>query len=879
MPVNNLDVWQSFRFIDIKSSVKRNLLQKTCILLLVAGYSYSSIAQLPVKTGTAGYKTVSAGPQYKKSSFYQWLWGRNYRKEWIAPVNFPVIFLDTLRGGLISYKESGSHQSQSLQLITAGDKEYALRSVDKSLDKVIPEIFHETFVADLVNDEISMSHPYGALGVPLMAEAVGINHTNPKYYYLPEQPALDSLNKKYAGKVYLLEQRPKGNWSNADNLGNFEEFEDTEEMLPKILQDHNHMVDQPAFARARLFDMLIGDFDRHADQWKWGVKKEGKKTIYVPVPTDRDQAFSTLDGVLLTLIIRLSGMKFLQDYDHRIDNVKALATINRVIDRLVTNKMTISEWQAIAVNIQGLLTDRVIEASIKLMPPEIFAIRGNEIISKLKSRRSHLVEYATEYYSLLAEESEVVGTAKNEYFEINHLADNRTEVKLFNLNTNREKEGSPFYSRIFKENETDEIRLYGLEGNDVYRITGEMNREINMRIIGGNDRDSIIDETVSNGNKRVHVYDNADNYFKKSTNTKLHLSEDSAVHVYNYNSFLADKKGLLPHLVYNEADRIFLGVRYQVLNHRWRKRPFAYKQSLDVDYSISQKAFSATYSGLFPKLIGNWDFITRANYDWIRWTNFYGLGNETANITSNRDFYRMRTEEGSVNLGLGFISGKNNIRISGFYQRVKIINDTARFVSKTISSFTPGIFSPDDYAGLQIGYDFAGVKDSVLPQKGITFSLNAKHTQNLNANNRSFQTYAGNVQFFIPIVPKISLAIKTGAATISGTPLFYQYPSIGESYNLRGFRRERFSGKSTFYNNTELRYIKKVRSYIFNGKAGLLAFVDNGRVWMPGEKSDKFHTSYGGGILLAPFNMLSAAITYGVSKEIKMLQLRVGVLF
>ncbi|HMJ48036.1 MAG TPA: BamA/TamA family outer membrane protein, partial [Ferruginibacter sp.] len=260
-------------------------------------------------------------------------------------------------------------------------------------------------------------------------------------------------------------------------------------------------------------------------------------------------------------------------------------------------------------------------------------------------------------------------------------------------------------------------------------------------------------------------------------------------------------------------------------------------------------------------------------------TNFHGLGNETPNITKDKDYYRMRTEEGMANLGLGLTAGKNNIRITGFYQRVKIINDSGRYVHKNISGNSPGIYTPDNYAGLQIAYGFADVKDSVLPQKGITFLLGIKHTQNLEDNDRSFQTYTGNVQFFIPVIPKLSLAIKAGGATITGKPMFYQYPSIGESYDLRAFRRERFSGKTTFYNNTELRFIKNVRSYIFNGKAGLIAFVDNGRVWMPGEKSDKFHTSFGGGILIAPFNMMSAAITYGASKELRMLQLRVGMLF
>ena len=124
-----------------------------------------------------------------------------------------------------------------------------------------------------------------------------------------------------------------------------------------------------------------------------------------------------------------------------------------------------------------------------------------------------------------------------------------------------------------------------------------------------------------------------------------------------------------------------------------------------------------------------------------------------------------------------------------------------------------------------------------------------------------------------------SFAVKNAGTTISGDPEFYQFPNIGQSYNLRGYRRERFSGRTTFNNSLEFRFVDKVRSYIFNGKAGLMAFVDNGRVWMPGEKSNRFHTTYGGGVLLAPFNLVSAAITYGISDEAKLLQIRVGILF
>ena len=36
---------------------------------------------------------------------------------------------------------------------------------------------------------------------------------------------------------------------------------------------------------------------------------------------------------------------------------------------------------------------------------------------------------------------------------------------------------------------------------------------------------------------------------------------------------------------------------------------------------------------------------------------------------------------------------------------------------------------------------------------------------------------------------------------------------------------------------------------------------------MPGETSDKWHVGYGAGILLAPFNMATASLNYGISKE------------
>src|SRR3954463_14724268 len=102
--------------------------------------SLTATAQTPV-ADTASYKSIVAGPVYQRSSFYQWLWGRNHRVEWTTPVRVPVLLLDTAFGGLIPYKTGGGNESRSLRLYTKEGKEYTLRSINKSREDVIPPRF------------------------------------------------------------------------------------------------------------------------------------------------------------------------------------------------------------------------------------------------------------------------------------------------------------------------------------------------------------------------------------------------------------------------------------------------------------------------------------------------------------------------------------------------------------------------------------------------------------------------------------------------------------------------------------------------------------------------------------------------------------------
>jgi hypothetical protein len=835
-------------------------------------------AQQPASDSiTPKFKVISAGPQYKRSAWHNFFWGTNYRKEWSTPISLPVLLLDSAKGGLIPIKEGGGHQTTSLHLETKDGKTYTLRSVDKKLGKVLPPAFLGTFIERQVNDEVSMSHPYAAITVPGMAESAGIYHTNPQFVYLPRQAALDTFNNKFAGKVYVFEQRVKGNWKNAGNLGNFEDYYDTDEVMKKLQEETENKVDQDAFLKARLFDMLIADWDRHEDQWEWGVRKQGNKKIFVPVPIDRDQAYFKHNGLLLDAGIFYSGIGYFQSLKDHISNVEELNYEERGLDRVFTNELTKAQWEKAAKELKASLTDEVIENSIKKFPPKIFAISGNKITSDLKSRRDSLLVYATEYYLFLAREVEIIGTKGTDYFDIKRLNGNETSVKLYNINKDGIKESAPYYSRVFLNKETKEVRLFGLSGNDVYTTEGKVNNGLRIKIIGGYDKDSIIVNSTAGGKTKTYVYDGPDDYIQASSNIKRHISTDSAIHKYEYRSFIYDSKGFYPGLFYSDADRIFIGLGYKWKHQAWRKTPFAFKHDINVHYSITQRAFSFTYKGIFPLTVGKWSLALLANYDFIRWTNFYGLGNETVLTTQDKDFNRMRSKGALGSIGLNRKTGNNYFEIKGFFESVKIINDDERYIAKTIAPIDPGVFNSKSFAGAAAGYTFSKLNDLIVPTSGIIFSGNVSYTQNVKVSNKSFWKYGSNLQLYIPLVSKFSLAVSGGIETADGKPEFYQYPSIGGGQNLRGFSLQRFYGKTVFYNSNELRFISNVRSYLINGKAGLLGFIDDGRAWMPGEKSSTLHVGYGGGIIVAPFNFIFADITYGISDEDKLLQLRVNI--
>ena len=116
---------------------------------------------------------------------------------------------------------------------------------------------------------------------------------------------------------------------------------------------------------------------------------------------------------------------------------------------------------------------------------------------------------------------------------------------------------------------------------------------------------------------------------------------------------------------------------------------------------------------------------------------------------------------------------------------------------------------------------------------------------------------------------KVVAVIRVGGGHIFNDHYeYFQAFNLGSNNYLRGFRKNRFSGQSVFYQTTELRVkLFESQSYIFPGAVGLIGFNEVGRVWVKDEKTHKWHDDFGGGLYYSPYNFAIISATLAHSPE------------
>jgi outer membrane protein assembly factor BamA len=427
--------------------------------------------------------------------------------------------------------------------------------------------------------------------------------------------------------------------------------------------------------------------------------------------------------------------------------------------------------------------------------------------------------------------------------------------------------------------ETHELRLYGQGGADSFEVTGTAPSPIRVRLIGGAGVDTFAVASTLHQPRKLRIYDrsNEPNQLPTAGLARRRTAADTTVNHFDKASFRYNFLQPLLLAGYSKDYGVQLIGNFIYQKQGFRKAPYASRQSLLVNYGFGNNSLLLNYLGDFKQAVGHNNLLVSVlskgpNYN----NNFFGTGNETEFV--NAGDQRIRYYRGIYNLLTADVRLSRTYahwRVSGGLLGQYYSSDAGKNASRFLGAYNAQhpaeeVFSRQAYAGLAASATFDTRDQALVAHKGVLWTTSLSGLRRLDTPAHSFGQALTEFTFYANLAHDSSLVLanRTGAGTTLGEAAYFQQLKLGGSQNLRGFYLWRFTGKSMVYNNLELRLkLLDFTSYLLPGTLGLVAFNDVGRVWSPGETSEKWHDGYGGGLYFLPAQLVLVQAVVGFSKE------------
>ena len=836
-----------------------------------------NLREFPNKFAATKDTSVYSLKMTTKNGGYRFLWGKHYRKYYGMPIHAKAASLDTLYGGLKPTIEDGERQARSLRFQDKSGREFEMSALRKSATRFIQSVafkdqsvekdFRDTYAENFIIDFYTTSHPYTPLVVAKMADKIGVSHTNPVLFYVPKQNTLGLFNEDFGNELYLVEEYPMEKFRNYPSFGAPPKIVDTNEVLGHINDSEKYEVGEKAYIRARLFDMLIGDWDRRDKQWRWGEYKEKDKTVYRPIPMGREQAFTKYDGNLLSILMNIPALRHMRGFSQNLKNVKWFNREAYNLDLAFVTKSNEKTWVEQAQYIMKNLSNADIDKAFENLPKEAKDATIDKIKLQLKIRKMHLDKYAHQYFKVLQKTVLIVGTEMKDKFVVTRKG-NLTTVQTYRVRKDGEKLIS---EHTYQSPETKELWIYGLGDEDYFEVRGKGNK-IRIRLLGGPESDEY---NVANGRK-VTIYDT-----KSKKNTLLHkgsarvvLSDEYEVNTYDYEKPKYNIFAGYPLLGFNPDDGLKIGAVVNYTVNGFNRFPYSQRHSIKGNYYFATNGFELSYKGIFPHAIGKWNFIVDALYTSPNFSqNFFGFGNETPNYDNDKklDYNRVKIRTISATPSLQWVGDHGASVVTKLsFERISVDPTIGRYISM------PGIINPDvfdykNFGDVNSEYAYQNNDNNSNPGLGMHFSILGGFKMNIDETKRRFPYAESALGFTYKLVPDGTFVLATvlkGKALFDDKYEFYQAATVGGDTDLRGYRNQRFSGKESFYQSTDLRWnLGKLQNGFAPISYGVFSGYDYGRIWLKHDYSDEWHHSFGGGIWFNAVNLLTAKFSYFVSGD------------
>jgi hypothetical protein len=808
-------------------------------------------------------QTIVAGKQFDRGGTWRYWFGEGYRKAWTTPVELSVLDLATEAGGLTPLRQVGGFQTEGLAMKGADGRGYTFRKLEKHPERVLPPEWQESELRAIAIDQTAAAHPAATVIVASLARAVGILFYRSRLVVMPDDPALGKFRKTFGGAVGTFDEYI------GPGYAGITEVLSSQELWKKWLEGGpGNRVDSRAFLKARLFDLVIGNWDRHQGQWRW-ARVPGRPQ-WVPLPEDADQAFTRYEGKAMGAVRNVIPrfMRYSGEYPKRIEGLTAN---NYDVTRWLLADLEWPVYEQQARELQAQMTDAVIDQALREMPPEWYAIDGAALAKDLRQRRDGIVAYARKFYLHLSDRVDVRGTDQADLARIEHHADGSLRLTLAPLDSEGNA-GPSYYERLFLPEETKAIQLYLLGGNDRVVASGPRRGAIHVRVLGGAGDDSV-DDSRSGG---LDVQDwQGRNVVLRGPGTSV------SDHEWRNPAPEPDRPWLEPRNYghwtvpsvqawWEPNQEVMLGGGFTRTAWGFRKYPWASMQSITLVYSTGYNNVRLSYDGEWQisdtHLVGS----IQARFSGIENMNFFGFGNETPTI-EDATLFRTETNEYRLFPSLSYRPGRS-LEIHVGTEAKMVQTKGGDSLVEQQQQYGIGRFAE---AAVRAGfeYDSRGRSMSMTAMRGVaapdasaaaaaapvtgvrvvgeTFFVPRASdvTANFGGVDGSVSGYVGN--------QRLSLATRVGARKLWKAYPWFESASIsGESGGIgaqgevRGYYDGRYRGDSSLYGNAELRlWLGKRKNAVLPIRWAVAAFCESGRVWYESEDSKLWHTGYGIGLM------------------------------
>ena len=789
--------------------------------------------------------TVTAGERYRASGLHTVLLGEEYRAAWTTPVRVEVLDPERFAGGLTVTGEGGGLSTESLRLKGRDGREYVFRSVDKNSARAVPEDLQGSFIQDVAQDQTAAKQPAAALVVPPLLRAAGVPHVVPRLFVMPNHPFLGEHRQEFAGKLGQIEERPVDADDGGPAFNGSERVEGTEDFLEELEDEGDNVVDAPMYLKARLMDMMIGDWDRHPDQWRWARYDRGGREVWEPIPRDRDNAFARHEGVVMSIASKVAPQ--LTRYGPEYGTIYGLHFQASALDRQLLSSLDRAAWDSIAQFLRTRITDAVIDTAVRRLPPEYYAVDGARIRTELMARRDRVPEAAREFYELLSSEVDVYASDDAERAQIVRAADGTVTVVVTPGESTR-----PSFVRRFVPGETREVRLYLRGGDDAAEVTGTGPGDILVRVIGGGGDDRLSDRSVASGGRRTVFYDDrGDNKVELGREARLdtrpYVTPQRRSLVGNpppLRDYGSTVSTFTPHARWQTDVGPVIGFGPSGTRFGFRRQPYATFQHLRFVFAPFASGVGVEYAADYRRT-NRPDYTTillRANN--FETTRFYGFGNDTGDDGDDLDRYVVRHNFVAGELLLHRRLAPGLMLAAG--PEMRYVDARARD-EHLITTLDPAGTSTFTQVGALARLALDRRDTLAVTRSGITASAEARGFH--WTDGEPFARLRAQAATYVPIGARgPSLAFRAGAETALGDYPFQEAAFLGGFTSLRGFQYQRFAGDASVFGTAEARQpIGQVR-LIARGRLGVLGLVDAGRVYVDGDSEGGWHTAVGGGV-------------------------------